>query len=149
MAFSVTAQDKNDDHQAPSPDLPISSASGNLLPATGDQWRFSIAFPMLWAPTINGKIRGDEPIDFTVDFKDILENLSFGLMFELYANRGPYGLVYRSNYMIVKDENSRSALLDTNIKTELNMGVNDLLASYRVHEKVRLVAGVRNIFAKV
>jgi len=53
-----------------------------------DQWTYTIAFPMIWAPEINGKIRGDEAIDFTIEFKDILENLSFGLMGELYANRG-------------------------------------------------------------
>jgi len=131
------------------PELPTSSSSGNLLPATDGQWRYSIAFPMLWAPEINGKIRGDERFDFNIAFKDILKNLSFGLMFELYANRGPYGLVYRSNFMRVKDENTRSGLLETRVKTQLNMGVNDLLASFRVHDKVRLVAGVRHVHAKM
>jgi hypothetical protein len=149
MTFRVLSQDAGKDPQSQPADLPISSAVGNLLPATDEQWRFSIAFPMLWAPSISGKIRGDESIDFTIEFKDILENLSFGLMFELYANKGPYGLVYRSNFMRVKDENSRSGLLETRIKTELDMGVNDLLASFRVHEKVRLVAGVRNVYAKM
>jgi hypothetical protein len=104
---------------------------------------------MIWMPDINGKIRGGESIDFTIGFDDILENLSFGLMFELYANRGPYGLAFRSNFMRVEDENSRSGLLDTRIRTSLNMGVNDLLASFRVHEKVRLVTGVRHVFAKM
>jgi len=67
---------------------PLSPAeSGNPLPVRDDQWRFTIAFPMLWAPSIDGKIRGDEPIDFSISFDDILENLSFGIMFELYANR--------------------------------------------------------------
>ena len=149
IAFRVSAQDADTDSQPQPDDHPVSSAVGNLLPATDEQWRFSIAFPMLWAPSINGKIRGDEPVDFTIEFKDILDNLSFGLMFELYANKGRYGLVYRSNFMRVKDENSRSGLLDTRIKTELDMGVNDLLASFRVHEKVRLVAGVRNVYAKM
>jgi hypothetical protein len=123
--------------------------SGNPLPAREDEWRFTIAFPMIWTPDINGKIRGDEPIDFTIEFKDILENLSFGLMFELYANRGPYGLAFRSNFMRVEDENSRSGLLDTRIETTLDMGVNDLLASFRVHDKVRLVTGVRHVLAKL
>jgi hypothetical protein len=104
---------------------------------------------MLWAPSINGKIRGDENIDFTIEFKDVLKNLSFGLMFELYANKGDFGLVYRSNFMRVKDENSTSGLIDRLVETELNMGVNDLLASFRVHEKVRLVTGVRNVYANM
>jgi hypothetical protein len=128
---------------------PAHAGSGNPLPADDDQWRFTIAFPMIWAPEINGKIRGDERIDFTIQFKDILENLSFGLMGELYANRGPYGLAFRTNYMRMEDENSRTGLIDTRTQTELQMGVNDLLASFQVHEKVRLVTGVRHVFAKL
>jgi hypothetical protein len=118
--------DVNEPSEQMSPVLPTSSSSGNLLPASDDQWRFSIAFSMLWAPTLNGKIRGDENFDFTIEFKDIIKDLSFGMMFELYANRGPFGLVYRSNFMRVKDENTRSGLVDTRVKTQLDMGVNDL-----------------------
>jgi hypothetical protein len=123
--------------------------SGNPLPAREDEWRFTIAFPMIWMPDIDGKIRGDERIDFSISFDDILDNLSFGLMFELYANRGPFGLAFRTNFMQVEDENSRSGLLDTRVQTNLDMGVSDLLASFRVHDKVRLVTGVRHILAKM
>jgi hypothetical protein len=131
--------------------IPISalSDSGNPLPAEDDQWRFTVAFPMLWAPQISGKIRGDESIDFTIDFKDILDNLSFGIMAELYANKGPYGLAFRTNYMRVENEMSRTGLVDIQAQTKTQMGVNDLLASFGVHEKVRLVTGVRHVFAKV
>jgi hypothetical protein len=114
-----------------------------------DEWRYSIAFPMIWAPAINGKIRGGESVDFEIPFSQILDKLSFGIMFELYANRGPYGLAFKTNYMRVEDENSRSGLLDTRIETELHMGVNDLLASFRVHDKLRLVTGVRHVLAKM
>ena len=123
--------------------------SGNPLPARDDEWRFTIAFPMVCMPDVNGKIRGDEPIDFSISFDDILDNLSFGIMFELYANRGPFGLALRSNLMRVEDEKSKSGLLDTRIQTGLDMGVNDLLASFRVHDKVRLVTGVRHVLAKL
>jgi hypothetical protein len=51
--------------------------------------------------------------------------------------------------MRVEDKNSRSGLIDTRIKTELGMGVSDLLASFRVHDKVRLVTGLRHIHAKI
>jgi hypothetical protein len=51
--------------------------------------------------------------------------------------------------MRVEDERSRSGLLDTRVQTSLDMGVNDLLASFRVHEKVRLVTGVRHVLAKM
>ena len=150
MSF-VGYANEDEDHDVEKEGLaePSPPESGNPLPTRDDQWRFTIAFPMIWAPDINGKIRGDEPIDFTITFSDILDNLSFGLMFELYANRGPYGFTLRSNLMSVEDENSRSGLLDTRVRTSLNMGVNDLLASFRVHEKVRLVTGVRHVLAKM
>lgn len=128
---------------------PTLADSGNPIPTSDDEWRFTIAFPMIWAPQINGKIRGGEPIDFTIEFKDIIENLNFGLMGELYANRGPYGLAFRTNYLRVRDDHSRSGLLETRVETELQMAVNDFLASFRVHEKLRLVTGVRQVFAKM
>jgi len=34
--------------------------SGNPLPPRDDQWRFTIAFPMIWAPDINSKICGED-----------------------------------------------------------------------------------------
>jgi hypothetical protein len=123
--------------------------SGNPMVVDDDQWTYTIAFPMIWAPEINGKIRGGDPIDFKIEFRDTLDKLSFGLMGELYANRGPYGFAFRTNYMRVEDEHSRSGLIDTRVQTELRMGVNDLLASFRVHENVRLVMGVRHVFAKL
>ena len=132
------------------PGVEISPAeSGNPLPKREDQWKFTIAFPMIWTPDIEGTIQNGERVDFTIPFDAILEGLSFGLMFELYANRGPYGLAFRSNFMRVEDERSRSGLIDTQIETGLDMGVNDLLASFRVHDKARLVMGVRHLFANL
>ena len=123
--------------------------SGNPIPATDDEWRFTIAFPMIWAPQVTGKIRGDEQIDFTIEFRDILDNLDFGFMGELYANKGRYGFAFRTNYMRVENEMSRTGLVNLRAQTELTMGVNDLLASFQVHDKVRLVTGVRHVFAKL
>ena len=51
--------------------------------------------------------------------------------------------------MRVEDEASRSGLVDTRVATTLEMGVSDLLASFRVHDKVRLVTGVRHTGAKL
>ncbi len=123
--------------------------SGNPLPAEDDQWRYSIAFPMLWMPDIDGKIRGGENIDFKIPFSDIVEDLSFGLMFELYANRGPFGLTFRSNLLNTSDEEARSGLVDTRVETDLVMGVHDLLASFRIHPELRLLTGVRYIHARL
>ena len=123
--------------------------SGNPLPVTEDQWRFSIAFPMLWMPDIDGRIRGEEDIDFNIPFSDILDSLSYGLMFELYANRGPFGLVLRSNLLNTTDEESSSGLVETRVETDLVMGVHDLMASFRVHPDLRLLTGARYIHARV
>ena len=128
---------------------PAFAESGNPLDKDDDEWKFTIAFPMIWAPQIDGKVRGGQDVDFTISFSEILENLNFGIMGELYANRGPYGFALRTNYLRVRDDHSRSGLLDTRVESELQMGVNDLLASFRVHEKVRLVTGVRHLLAKL
>jgi hypothetical protein len=139
------------DHYCSSRDLALMSppSSGNPLPRRDDEWRYSVAFPMIWMPDIEGKIRGEESFDFQVGFDDILDSLSFGMMFELYANRGPFGLAFKTNYMTVEDENTRSSILNTKVETELDMGVNDLLAQFRVHDKMRLTLGVRHVLAKM
>jgi hypothetical protein len=127
----------------------VDADSGNPMVVDDDKWTYTIAFPMIWAPEINGKVRGGQTIDFTIEFKDIIENLSFGLMGELYANKGPFGVAFRTNYMRVENERSSSGLINVQVQSELRMGVNDLLASFRVHEKLRLVTGVRHVFAKL
>jgi len=72
------------------------AATGNpMAQERPDQWRFTLAFPMIWAPDVNVKIRGDQREDIKISFQDILEGLDFGLMGELYATRGPFGLAAR------------------------------------------------------
>lgn len=125
------------------------ASSGNPMEATDDDWRFTLAFPMIWAPSINGRVRGDERVDFTISFSDILEDLNFGIMGEFYANKGPFGAALRVNYMEVQDKASEGSVGNTTVKTNITMGVNDFLASWRVHDKVRLVTGIRHVHAKV
>jgi hypothetical protein len=129
--------------------ITVQADTGNPLPAEPDQWRFTIAFPMIWAPTINGKIRGGPDADFEVSFKDILDGLEFGIMGELYANRGRFGAALRVNYMNVQSEEEVDGILIKNIGTDLNMGVNDFLATWQVHDDVRLVTGIRHVHAKM
>ena len=70
-------------------------------------------------------------------------------MAELYANRGPYGFAFRTNYMRVSSERVSDGLINTRLEMNMTMGVNDYLASFRVHDNVRLVTGVRQVFAKL
>jgi len=128
---------------------PTCADSGNPLPTDPDQWRYTIAFPMIWAPTLNGKIRGEQNADFEITFKDILEDLSFGFMGELYANRGRFGAALRVNYMQVKKDEKKDGLILESIGTNLKMGVNDFLATWQVHDEVRLVTGVRHVYARL
>jgi hypothetical protein len=130
--------------------LSLQAATGNPTPTNDKEWRFTVAFPMLWAPDIDGKVRGGTRQDFTIPFDQILEGLDFGLMGELYATRGPFGLAVRFNYMdLSTTENSSEGLADTTVEVGIKAGINDLLASWQVHEKVRILTGLRHVHNKV
>ncbi len=130
---------------------PALAATGNPMePESPDQWQFTLAFPMLWAPDVDVQIRGDRRENFTISFEDILDGLDFGLMGELYATRGDFGLAFRFNYLDLRSEQSREGLIvDTDVELKLTAGVNDLLASWRVHDRVRLLTGVRHVHSTV
>lgn len=126
------------------------SASGNPLDSSDDAWRFTVAFPMIWAPDIKGKIRGGRHQDFDIPFDQILQSLDFGLMGELYATRGPFGLAFRFNYMDLEaNKTPEGGLIQTEVDVDITAGINDLLASWRVHEKVRILTGIRHVHNKV
>ena len=136
---------------AVTPSGPAVAATGNPMPPEApDQWRFTLAFPMLWAPDVDVKIRGDRREDISISFDDILDSLDFGLMGELYATRGPFGLAARFNYMDLRGDASREGgLTSTEVDMKMTAGVNDLLASWRVHDRVRLLTGIRHVHSKV
>ncbi|MEH6548775.1 MAG: hypothetical protein V7744_02220 [Pseudomonadales bacterium] len=125
------------------------AGSSNPTEPDDDKWRFTIAFPMLWAPEVNGRVRGGENIDFNIDFKDILENLDFGFMGEVYAHKGNFGFAYRLNYLKLKNETTSGDILKTTVGSDLILGINDFLGTFRVHEKVRLMAGIRNVYSDI
>lgn len=128
----------------------LQAATGNPhTQGREDEWRFTVAFPMIWAPNVDVKIRGDRNEDISIEFADILEGLDFGLMGEFYAARGRFGMAARFNYMRLKGESSREGLATTDVEMQLTAGINDLLASWRVHDKVRLLTGVRHVHNKV
>ena len=65
-----------------------SGATGNPLASErADQWLFTLAFPMLWAPDVSVEIRGDRNEDIRITFEDILDGLDFGLMGEFYTRK--------------------------------------------------------------
>jgi len=70
-------------------------------------------------------------------------------MSELYANKGKFGAALRVNYMQVKSEEKIDGLILDSIETDLKMGVNDFLATWKVHDELRLVTGIRHVHAKL
>lgn len=129
------------------------AASGNPNEISDDEWQFTLAFPMIWAPSITGNISGTvgtPPVNFEVPFSDIFDSLEMGLMGEFYASRGRFGMAFKFNYLNVANASSYSgSIVNANLDTDIVMGVNDLLASWNVHKDVELVAGIRHIHAKI
>ncbi|SES94709.1 hypothetical protein [Thalassotalea agarivorans] len=127
---------------------------------TSDEWHYVIAFPMVWAPSIDGSITSElERVDLTVPFDDILENLNWGIIGELYAQKGPWLYSLRLDFMRVKGESVTEGLTGPitggiispghvyDIK--LDMAANDFLAGYEVLPGFRVFTGVRQIYAKL
>jgi len=127
-----------------------------------DKWHYTLVFPMIWAPDIEGSIEGSgERIDFTIPFGDIVENLNIGIMGELFAEKGNWSYGIKLNYLhtqgeSVSDPIIRDGLLGPiviapahEISNDFTLSVNDLLLGYRVHDKVRLYGGIRYLYTRI
>ena len=125
-----------------------------------DEWRFTIAFPMIWAPDINGKVEGDgNRVDINVPFNQITENLDFGFMGDFYASKGKWSYALKLTYLRTKVETVTDGIDSPNwgitiapqhqVNSELQMSANDLLVRYEVHKNVLLYMGVRHFFTKL
>ena len=74
----------------------VFALSGHTAFANQDSWDYR-AFLYLWAPELGGTtVSGD---DITLSFSDLLENLDFGLMGSLEANRGPISILGDFQYL--------------------------------------------------
>ena len=122
------------------------------LPAD-DEWRFIINFPMIWAPDISGKITADGVrSEVEISFSDILDQLDFGFIGELWVHRGPWGVGWRSMYLGTETQQVTEA---TGIpgrppiigKHELTLSgalfTSDLILDYKFNEIFGLYTGVR------
>ena len=125
-----------------------------------DEWNYLIAFPMVWAPDISGSIIADaERVDIDVPFNDILSNLNFGVIGELYAQKGNWLYSLRVNYLRIKSDSNTEGLTGPitggiispghNVETDMHLAVNDFLAGYEVAPGLRLFTGVRHVFSKI
>lgn len=125
-----------------------------------DEWNYLIAFPMIWAPNISGAIEGgSERVDIEVPFSDIIDQLSFGLIGELYAQRGDWLYSLRINYLKINSDTQTEGFKGPitggvispghKFETDMHLAVNDLLAGYEVAPGFRLFTGVRHIYNRV
>jgi len=125
-----------------------------------DDWHFLIAFPMIWAPSINGEIIADtERVDIEVPFNNIIENLHFGMIGELYAQKGKWLYSLRLDYMRIKTSEETLGLVGPitggiispghKFDIKLQMAANDLLVGYEAYPGLRILTGIRQIYAKV
>lgn len=119
-----------------------------------EAWRFTLFFPMVWAPSIDGDIKtGEDNVRLSVTFDDIVDNLAFGLMGEAYAHKGPWTLGLKLNYLKTEDETQTEGLSGPifgtpiisphDIKTDLVMSANDLIVGYRVFDNIDIYTGAR------
>ena len=68
-------------------------------------------FPHGLAPDISGSIAADsERVDIDVPFKDIIDNLNFGVIGELYAQKGDWLYSLRVNYLRIKSDSQTEGL---------------------------------------
>ncbi len=118
-----------------------------------DDWRFTLNFPMIWAPDISGEIDVDGQVtDIEIPFGDILDKLSMGFIGEFYLEKGNWGAEFRLMYLQTESDTTVPAvglpglppiLGKHKVTTDSTLYTADLTGSYRVHENVRLYAGVR------
>lgn len=128
--------------------------------ANNNEWNYLIAFPMIWAPSIHGDINADtERVTIEVPFSNIIENLNFGMIGELYAQKGKWLYSLRLDYMRIKTSEETEGLVGPitggvispghKFDIKLQMAANDLLVGYEAYPGLRILTGVRQIYAKV
>ena len=128
--------------------------------ANDDNWDFSLLFPMIWAPDINGKIDVDDNvIDVNIPFSDIADSLTMGFLGEFYAQKGRWIYAVKINYLESESESVTDELTlpgfdiplapSYSIITDQVTGTTDLMVGYQAHDSVRLYTGVRTLFTEI
>ena len=118
-------------------------------------WRVTVNFPMAWLPDVSGKIYADgDRTDVDVSISDILDNLDAGFIGELYFQKGPWGLGWRSMFLGTKSDFKTEAVTGLpgplppiigqhRIKVENELFTSDLIASYQFTDWFGAYTGVR------
>lgn len=126
----------------------------------GDQWNFIVAFPMIWAPEISGKVAGDcDNINIKIPFEDIVKDLNFGFMGDFYAIKGRWSYALKLTYLQTKEDTTTDELKgptwgitiapQRQIKTDLKLSANDFLVRYDLYKNILAYTGVRYFYTKI
>jgi len=72
----------------------------------GGGWTFHVT-PYAWATAFNGNatIRGQKS-DVDASFSDVIQDLDYGLLAQIEADKGPWGLVAQGNYLNASSDGS-------------------------------------------
>jgi hypothetical protein len=125
-----------------------------------DKWRFIVAFPMLWAPSIDLEIQaGGATTEAEISFGDSLKNLQMGFMGELYFTKAWFGVFLKGMYMDVETDELETSTqiagdlvgLNLGVTPSLQMGLYDMGFSWRVWRNLRIITLARatSVTAKI
>jgi hypothetical protein len=118
-----------------------------------DGWRFTLMFPMIWAPDIKGDIRvGNDKYTARIPFDEKIKDLDTGLIGEFYVHKGRWVGGIRLNYMRSKTEETTEGIKipggptlvsPHRVETTTQEGTGDLILGYRALENLVVYAGAR------
>ncbi len=135
--------------------------STSLSDTVDERWRYTVAFPQVWMPSIDGQLQFENgnQVDINVDFDQILDKLTGGFMGTFYADKGNWGASLSINYLKIEDSFQTEGKTDPifglplvsphDIATTMRVSANDWVVRYRVHPSIRLTTGVRHLYTKI
>jgi hypothetical protein len=124
-----------------------------------DGWRFTLLFPMIWAPEIKGDIVvGNDRYTVRIPFDEKIEDLDTGLIGEFYVHKGNWIGGVRLNYMRSKTEETTEGIKipggptlvsPHRVETTTEEGVGDVILGYRVLDSLVVYGGARQFGQKL
>jgi len=124
-----------------------------------DGWRFTLLFPMIWAPDIQGDIQvGDDRYTANIPFEEKIKDLETGLIGEFYARRGNWVGGVKTNYMRSKTRKDTNGLTlpggptliaPHRLETTTEEGTLDFVLGYHVMDSLIVYGGARQFGQKL
>jgi hypothetical protein len=123
------------------------------------EWRFTLLFPMIWAPDIEGDIRvGNDRYTVTIPFDEKIRDLDTGLIGEFYVGKGKWIGGVKVNYMRSKTREDTDGIklpggptliAPHRLETTTEEGTLDFVLGYRVTDALIVYGGARQFGQKL